>query len=308
MRATDSIGRATFHHIAPLRGIRPTEREIRWLKHLERHGPQSSRYLHALTSDTHRDLDTSLRQMKKLRAGGFLFCPRQQRATENANFNAYVYDLAPAGRAFLEDEGLAEDTVTPRGHWVHQYMTACITGSIDIAARHAGVDYIPAHRILERSGATLAVEIGRKRLIPDQLFGLDHGGLYRFFCVEADRGTEPRTSTQARKSARSLLEDYRAFIGGKLYKERYGLTAGMLLLCVFSSAARERRFLSLVPEVMGERSAYVLTRTVPEFHAAFRPPALLDHLFDEPWNRSGWPGFRISEVRREKDAPEGRVR
>lgn len=75
MSTTKPLGGATFRHIAYRSGVRPTAREIRWLKHIERHGPQSSTYLHELTSDTHRDADTTRRQLQKLRAGGYLFCP-----------------------------------------------------------------------------------------------------------------------------------------------------------------------------------------------------------------------------------------
>lgn len=74
---TDSLGRATFGYIAPQDGIRPTARETRWLKHIERHGPQCSQYLYELTRDTHRCKDTALRQMQKLRAGGYLALPQQ---------------------------------------------------------------------------------------------------------------------------------------------------------------------------------------------------------------------------------------
>lgn len=308
MTGLDAPGRATFHHIEYRPGIRPTAREIRWLKHIERHGPQSSHYLHELTSDTHRDPDTTRRQLQKLRAGALLVCPRQQRATEHASFNPYIYDLGERGRDHLRDHDLAEPAITPRGHWVHQYMTACITGSIDIAARRAGVTYIPAHAILARNdatldatlgatlGATQGTRIGPRKLIPDQLFGLDYGGRFRFFCVEADRGTEPGSSAAARKSHRSMLEGYRAFIGEKLYKAHYGLGAGLLLLAVFASRSAERRFLALAGEVLGGRGAYILTQTIPDFHEVFRPPALLEALFSGPWHRpAGHPDFRIDQ-------------
>ena len=237
MQTHDALGRATFHHIDYRPGTRPTEREVRWLSFIERHGPQSSIYLHELTHDTHRDRDTSLRQMQKLRAGGFLTCPRQQRATENASFNPYIYDLTSKAKDWLEDEGLAEATIRPTGHWVHQYMVSCITSSIDIGLQRKGMSYIPGHRILERAGSTLSVELGRKKLTPDQLFGIDYGGQYRFFCLEADRGTEPKDSKAARKSYRSTIEDYAAFIGDKRYKPHYNLTAGMLLLAVIHAIA-----------------------------------------------------------------------
>lgn len=293
MSEKDALGRATFHHIKPISRVRPTPREIRWLKHIERHGPQSSHYLHELSLDTHRDPDTSRRQLQKLRAGGLLFCPRQQRATEHANFNAYVYDLAQSGRDYLADHALAEETVQPHGHWVHQYMTACITASIDIQARRSGIAYIPAHKILERRQAPLGFEIDRRKLVPDQLFGLDYGGQYRFFCVEADRGTEPKQSQATRKSYKKMIEQYAGFIGQKRYQAHYGLTANMLLLVVFSSRRNEERFLDGVQSILGEHSAYVLTQTIPGFHDFFQPPPLLTSLFNEPWRRPNHDGFRI---------------
>ncbi|PHP65441.1 hypothetical protein CSC94_18960 [Zhengella mangrovi] len=293
MRTHDALGRATFHHIDYRPGTRPTEREIRWLRFIQRHGPQSSIYLHELTRDTHRDRDTSLRQMQKLRAGGFLMCPRQQRATENASFNPYIYELTSKARDWLEELGLAENTVRPTGHWVHQYMVSCITSSIDIALQRQGMGYIPAHKILERARTTISIDLGRKTLTPDALFGMDYGGLYRFYCLEADRGTEPKDSKAARKSYRSTIEDYSTLIGDKLYKKDYGLTAGMLLLYVFSSKANERRFLETVQATLGTRSAYILTQTIPGFHGFFRPPQLLSALMEKPWSRAGHEPFEI---------------
>ncbi|WP_425416882.1 replication-relaxation family protein [Oricola indica] len=296
MRTHDAIGRATFHHIEYRCGIRPTQRETRWLKFIERHGPQSSLYLHELTSDTHRDRDTSLRQLQKLRSGDYLTCPVQQRATENASFNPYIYELTPRARAWLEGNDLAENTIRPSGHWVHQYMVSCITASIDISLQRSGMSYIPAHAILERSGSTLSVELGRKKLTPDQLFGIDYGGRYRFFCVEADRGSEPKDSKAARKSYRSMIEDYANFIGDGVYKQHFGLTAGMLLLCVFSSKTNERRFLETVRAALGKRSAYILTQTVPGFHGCFRPPELFANLANGGWARAGQTEFVISDT------------
>ncbi|MCB1418701.1 MAG: replication-relaxation family protein [Notoacmeibacter sp.] len=296
MQTHDALGRATFHHIDYRPGTRPTEREVRWLSFIERHGPQSSIYLHELTRDTHRDRDTSLRQMQKLRAGGFLTCPRQQRATENASFNPYIYDLTPKARDWLDDENLTEATIRPTGHWVHQYMVSCITASIDIGLQRKGLTYIPGHKILERAKTTLSVDLGRKKLTPDQLFGIDYGGLYRFFCLEADRGTEPKDTKAARKSYRSTIEDYAAFIGDKRYKQHYGLTAGMLLLYVFSSRTNERRFLETVSAMLGNRSTYILTQTIPGFHAYLKPPGMLNQLTQQSWNRAKSEPFDIADA------------
>lgn len=283
-KTKDRLGRATFHHIEPVDGVRPTEREVRWLKHIERHGPQSSVYLHELTSDTHRCRDTSLRQMQKLRAGGFLTLPRQQRATEHADFNPFIYDLTKKAKDHLTDLGLAEPTIRPTGHWWHGYAVSCVTSSIDIAAARHGVRYIPAHEILKRNDALLAIPVGRQKLIPDQLFALDYGGSYRAFALEVDRGSEPKTSPAKRKSWARSIELYREVIEAQLYKQHYGLTANLLVLWVFNSKANEKRFLEMVEGCSETVRKSVLTKTIPDPLAICR--TMNNGLYLAKWRRA----------------------
>jgi len=285
-KQTDSLGRATFHHIAPQASVRPTRRELRWLKHIERHGPQSSVYLYELTKDTHRCKDTALRQMQKLRAGGYLMLPRQQRATEHADFNPYIYDLTKQAKDHLFDLGMSEPTVRPTGHWGHGYMTSCVTGSIDIMAAREGVRYIPAHDILAIKNASLAIPIGVCKLIPDQLFALDYGGSFRVLALEVDRGTEPKTSTTARKSYESSIEMYRVLIEREIYKAHYGLKANLLVLWVFSSRSNEARFLQMVKERAGGAVPAFLTQTIEGSQEGARSPLPLDHLYSLSWDRA----------------------
>lgn len=264
MKQLDRLGRSTFHHIAPQAHVRPTQREVRWLKHIERHGPQSSSYLYELTRDTHSCRDTALRQLQKLRAGGYLMLPRQQRATEHANFNPYIYDLTKRAKDHLFDLGIAEPTVRPTGHWWHGYMTSCVTSSIDIAAAREGVRYIPAHGILAIKNAPLAIPIGNQKLIPDQLFALDYGGSYRVFALEVDRGTEPKTSPAARKSYARSIDLYRQLIERKIYKSHYGLKANLLVLWVFSSRSNEARFLDMIKGLPKFIGRHFLTQNIEE--------------------------------------------
>lgn len=230
MKETDSLGRATFHHIATQDGVCPTNREVRWLKHIERHGPQSSVYLYELTKNTHRSQDQALRDLQKLRAGRFLFLPPQQRATERAEFNPYIYDLTPKAKRWLSDRGLAEPTVRPTGHWWHSYMVACVTSSIDIAAARDGVRYIPAHEILARKGATLGIPVNGKLLIPDQLFALDYGGSYRAFVLEVDRGTEPYSRFSKGKSVNTSIDLYTKIHSSLIGQSHYGLKTNLLTI------------------------------------------------------------------------------
>ena len=189
----------------------------------------------------------------------------------------------------LDETGLTKDVASG--------MRLFVSGSAPLLAEtHRAWTERTGHKILERAKSTLSIDLGRKKLTPDQLFGFDYGGLYRFFCLEADRGTEPKDTKAARKSYRSTIEDYAAFIGGKRYKQHYGLTAGMLLLYVFSSKSNERRFLETVSATLGSRSTYILTQTIPGFHAYLKPPGLLNQLTDEPWNRAKGEPFDIADA------------
>ncbi|MEL7252794.1 MAG: replication-relaxation family protein [Pseudomonadota bacterium] len=289
---TDALGRNTFQHIGKLDGVKPTPRERRWLKHIERHGPQSSIYLHALTSDTHSCKDTSLRQLQKLRAAGFLRLPPQQRATEHANFNSYIYDLTKRAEDHLFETGVGEPSVRPHGHWVHQYMTACVTSSIDILAAQSGVRYIPTHEILAIKNSSFAVPINGQKLVPDQLFALDYGGSYRAFVLEVDRGTEPKTTTQLRKSYMNSILLYRRLIEQNIYRSHYGLTANLIVLWTFSSRRNQMKFLKMVGQTSGGLQRSVFTQTVSGFDHNWRPPNMLTELFQNLW--TGVDGAQFS--------------
>ncbi|WP_421702398.1 replication-relaxation family protein [Aliiroseovarius sp.] len=275
--------------------IRLTGRDIRWLKHIERHGPQSSSYLHALSKDTHRSKDTALRQLQKLRNSGHLHLPKQQRATYRAGFNPFIYALTERGKDALHDRGMAEPTLQPHGHWVHGFMTACASASIDMTAQRHNVRFIPGHKILEIKQAPLAVPIGGRKLIPDQLFALDYGGSYRAFAMEVDRGTEPKRSKTPRKSYVSSIRLYRHLLERGLHRDHYGLKANLLILWVFSSRANEERFLDLVADHAGGTARAFLTQSVEGFQDDWRPPELWTHLFEDPWNRAGAPPVSIEK-------------
>ena len=281
-KQSDSLGRASFHHITPLSQVRPTAREVRWFKHIERHGPQSSVHLHALTKDTHRCKDTSLRQLQKLRAGGYLMLPRQQRFTEYADFNPYIYDLTKQARDHLIDLGQAEPAVRPNGHWGHGAAVSSITSAIDIAAAQDGVRFIPAHEILAINQAPLAVQFGDCKLIPDQLFALDYGGMYRAFVLEVDRGTEPKTSSVARKSYASSIMLYRQMIEQSLHRAHYGLKATTLILWVFTRRSNEQRFLDMVGQIGGKAEALICTQVIPDDRAT---RAAIGQYYESDWGR-----------------------
>lgn len=276
---TDGLGRATFHHIARRLDVRPTAREMRWFKHIERHGPQSSEMLVALTRDTHRSKDTALRDLQKLRAAGFLRLPQQQRATERAEFKPYIYDLTRQASDHLAATGLAEPTLRPTGHWWHAYEVSSFTGSLDLATTRAGRAYIPAHAVLGPSRTDLAICLDRAKLIPDQFFAIRYADGYRAFMLEVDRGTEPVRSERARKSLRQPVDRYAAIFSAGLHHQHYGHRATTLALFVFTSSLRTAAFLEIVQKRAGAQADRLLAKTLPH-QAGF---AGMTKLHGQPW-------------------------
>lgn len=263
-----------------------TARAVQWLAHIDRHGPQSSIYLHALTQATHRCKDTSLRQIQKLREAGLLYRPAQQENTRHASFNPDIYEITRAGRDALFEHGREMSPIRPSGHWVHAYMIACATSAMEITAAKHRIRYLAAHQILPPERTDLSLTIGKRRCIPDQLFALDYGGAYRVCALEVDRSTEPKTSRSPRKSHASSIELYEKILTSACYKQHYGIRSNLLVLWVFASRRNQQRFLELVAARGGLVERSTLTQSVDGFHLTWRPPPVWAHLIERPWQRA----------------------
>lgn len=266
-----------------------TTRELRWLRHMAIHGPQSSEFLLELCADTHSCRDTGLRALKTLRDNEYLRCPRQQDQIAKAAFNPNVYDLAP--KATLHLKGIGDpEPVRPTGHWWHGFLTSSITSAVAIAAERHGYRYIPAHEILGRHGANLSIPFGTRKLIPDQLFALDYGGQFRSFVLEVDRGTEPYASHNARKSVKSMLRTYADLTAKDAIRRHYGLKSPLLILLAFSAPHRAARCLEAIEAVAPEIAPFALVQSVPISFPKFTP--ICQAVTDE-WRRAGTSNMRL---------------
>lgn len=283
MGKLDSLGRATFHRIAEHAAVRPTNRELRWLAHIDRHGALSSTALLDLTKDTHRCRDTGLRALQKLRAGGLLSLPRGQRQIERAEFHPYIYDITEKGRAWLKEAGLLQKSLRPSGHFWHRYTVSSLTSAFDHTASEKGFRFIPAQAILDRRGVPLGIPYPGGTAIADQLFALDYGGAFRAFLLEVDRGTEPIASRAARESLAAKISAYAEITSRNLHREHYGLKSPVAILFTFGSRVRAQSFMEKLA-ACPQLSTITLVQVLPA-----DDPLLLrgTEYVSAPWQRAG---------------------
>ncbi|MGB0747120.1 MAG: replication-relaxation family protein [Magnetospiraceae bacterium] len=298
--------------------VTPQERDILWFSIVHRHGPLPSSFLHAFSKNLRRSekrakdrLTDLFNEARTPHGGPYLSRPLQQFRTIDSRYNDLVYDLTPASEAALKERDLwHEANANSAGPWLHRFMVACITASIELAtlARN-NIRFIPQADILSRAGAELRYpttitnpKTGRtetRDLIPDALFGLEYrkGGqsYYRFFVVEADRGTEPTTSTNFnRKSHLRGLLQYRDYIGNGRYRKHLGLKSSLLALNVLTEATKMKKMMALTERISGSAgNSYMLYRTVDAFGLAFKPPKPMPELLEGPWKRAGKADFGI---------------
>lgn len=245
--------------------VQPTERELRWFAHIDRHGPQSSEFLYELTSNTHRCRDTSLRRLKVLRDAGYLRLPPQQRHVAKADFNPYVYELTRMGWEVLADHKELERHCRPTGHWWHSYWVSAVSSAIEISATRSGFTYIPAAQILAINGVEMGIPVSGTKLIPDQLFAIKSPDGFRAFALEVDRGTEPVRSPAARKSLQRSVDQYQKVLSQKIYKQHYGMKSNLSVLWVFSTNGRSHRFRELVKGSESRFKQFEISSLVPKF-------------------------------------------
>ncbi len=291
-----------------------------WFAALAEHGPLPTSYLLQFTRDSHASEKRARERLCDLfhedntpDGGAYLVRPPQQFRTLDSRYNQLVYDLAPAGWQARERTGLvAMKRAAPSGPWLHRFMTSCITASIELATLvRDDISYIAQSEILARAGAELRCPVTitdpvtghliKKDLIPDAVFGLQYhtesGDRFRFFAVEADRATEPTTSSNwNRKSFERSLLQYEAYVAGGAYREHLKLTAPLLVLNVLSDQRRTLRMAEFTSKRYLSGNAFMLFQTWEDFGPVFRPPEPNHDLLLGDWERGGLPQFQLRQV------------
>jgi len=298
--------------------VTPQTRDLLWFQKILEHGSLSTSFLHGFSKHMRVSEKRAKERLTDLfnedntpHGGPYLCRPSQQFRTIDSRYNELVYDLTPASIAALKENGLWNEQKAKRsGPWLHSFMVSCITASIELATLDRDdLAYIPQSKILERAKTALRFptkindpdtkQTLTKDLIPDALFGLEylHKGqkFYRFFLVEADRGTEPTTSKNFnRKSHLRNLAQYSDYIGNGRYKQHLKLTAPLLVLNVSADQTKLKKMVSVTGQTSGPSgNFYMLFQLFEEFGQTFKPPKPHAEFLEQDWARAGKDGIRI---------------
>jgi len=306
---TDSRGRRLRFERAPKDElIVLSDRDLAVFEAIHRHGLLPSNYLFEFVRSHYRSDLHFKHRLTKLYHGlldgtYFLERPPQQYRSFLARAQESIYDLAPAGRIALAEAGRLSPYVGQRSdHFLHQYMAACISASIELTAQRNGLRFIHRHEIFshekcpletKRSRNPLLLPSGRTHLIPDDLFGLDYGGKFRFFALEVDRNTESLTRNNLdQTSFGRKLKAYTEVLDTGTFRDVWGVPA-LLILIVTTNAVHMQNMMKYLVNLDQPRHGSFLFRSKAEFGQNWTIPPTMHDLLHTPWARTSGP-FIIS--------------
>jgi Replication-relaxation len=284
------------------------ERDFAYFEALERHGPMPSTYLYEFSKHLAHNHKGHQQRLTELynedftpHRGFYLERPEQQYASINARYQPMSYELTDLGSKALRHFGIPRQMwQPPNGPYLHRFMTACITASIELACREQGFTYLSQADIFSHRKAPttlaemehpLALPCGDGAIVPDQLFGIDYGGKFRFFALEADRKTETIVSTKAiAKSFANKLKRYRYALDNQTYRDVWGIPALSVMIVTVSEPHLRTMINQLDLLVPDDKIANrFLFKSKPEFGKYWTVPNIMADLVTDPWERVGTP-------------------
>jgi hypothetical protein len=313
--------RPRYHRCPTGKRVTPDEREIIWFQKLWEHGPLPQKYLYAYTAHLTPSPGVVKNRLGDLyhedntpHGGAYLERPTQQNSVITKYQDA-VYEDDAAAELLLKDRGLIPHTSFPskKTNYHHRFMAACITSSIELACRDAGLTFASSDELLKRAPTgelkvplTIAHggHVSNTPLIPDAYFGIRYGDQgVRTFLLEADRENEPITRSNLDQTSylRKILQ-YQKLLTRPArdkpapYHEHFGLKSGMLVLTVTTSYAHMEHILAKVVELIGGRgSPFLLFKVCPNFADRRIVPPVLSELLTTPWRRARHADIDISK-------------
>jgi len=307
-----------------------TDRDIELFKLLARYTYLRSNFLYAFLGGK-----SETRFKERLghlyHDGRYINRPEQQWQFANCRYMPVIYELDARGEQVLREQGLVQDDspLLKKGRigayrqFAHQLMICDCLASIELGVREdPRLRFISWHEVMARAPEKtrdldnpfeIPVSISYAlppsgnahqadtTVIPDGLFGLqytpDDAKTYRFFALEADRGTMPvaRSNLHQTSYLKKILA-YREIVAKHIHRSHLGLP-NLMILSVTSSEERMSNLMSLISQLTGGNGSTVFLfktlSTVGDFRAA---PMPTPYILTAAWKRAGCDDFYINKT------------
>jgi Replication-relaxation len=285
--------------------IELTTRDLDIFRALARYRYLPSTYIHAFVGGTSQ---TRFKErLGDLFHEGYLDRPERQWEMADCRHRPVIHELGAGARRILDEWGIVEEAHTwfstsPHRQFAHSLMVCEVLASIALGIRERpDLRFIAWPEILAKAPALtrelplpfrLPATTPSGAVVPDGLFGIEYvtsgRKTYRFFALEADRGTMPvARSKPDQTSYLRKIAAYREATAAQLPKTHWGLP-NLLVLTVTTSDARLADIVLPLEEQAGSSAAFLFKAVDPSGVSA--PATRL--LFD-PWTRAGLPSLQI---------------
>ena len=289
------------------RRIELTARDIEIFKLLSRYRYLRSTYIHAFVGGA--SATRFKERLGDLFHEGYLDRPAEQWQFADARCMPAVHEngrgginaLRACGSGFDADERQVAGTV--HRQFLHTLMICEVLASIELAVRADGrLRFIAWPEILARAPEAVRASATPFRLplpsggylVPDGIFGIEYRGgeakTYRFFALEADRGTMPITRSNPKQTSYlGKLASYGEVIGRQVHKTHWGIP-NLLMLTLMNNGARMKEVVERLEGRAGGNAAF-LFKSIDA--SALRAPVV--QLLLGPWERAGHATICIAD-------------
>lgn len=282
-----------------------TDRDLQIFRLMARYRYLSSAYIYAFVGGAS---ETRFKErLGDLFHEGYLDRPERQWEMANCRHRPVIHEIGTGASRVLEEQGIVEEPRTwlravANKQFAHSLMICEVLASIEVGTkRRPELRFIPWPEILAKAPAETRMSAAPFRLpatassaeiVPDGLFGLEYAAngtkTYRFFAVEADRGTMPVVRTDKRQtSCVGKLTAYCELLVEQKFRTHLG-TPNLLVLMVTTEARRVDEILRQLGGPPGG-SAALLFRAVDLSNSS--SPAIT--LLNDRWQRRGVPPMSI---------------
>ncbi len=287
--------------------IELTDRDIEIFKLLGRYRYLRSTYIHAFVGGAS---ETRFKErLGDLFHEGYLDRPTQQWEFADARHMPVVHESGRAAEQTLRACAMALEeaktflAASAHRQFLHSLMICEALASLDLGIRaNPRLRFIGWQEILGRapdatrsSPAPFRIPVpSGGYLVPDGLFGIEYGSgdskAYRFFALEADRGTMPvARSNPNQTSYLGKMAAYREVVGRQVHKSYWGLP-NLLVLTLTTGETRLAEMLRQLGGHAGNSAAFLFKSIRSD---TLRTP--VPQLLTEPWQRAKVPPLRINE-------------